>query len=1362
VNYTGKTYPNGSITFWCDATDPDQDDSTLNVRLWIGTCNVSDCFTTRDWSDPPGLSNRQMTWDSGSGMFKYEWTIPWSTNTTIAGTCYAIDNQGAGSNWGDKYPFFTVSSPPPPTIPIVENSTTQNTTYCHNVTITVQAWDPDGIHTVILNDTIFYVMEHVSDNTYYVSYHPSPGEHKINFIVNDTKGYVNDTTTDYFYVYSAPSIVNVNITPVNPKTNDVLNCAPYGWYDADGDLPKYYYQWYDDSLPITNATNSTYSCSNPGCDKGDVIYCVVTPYDLYQNGTSVNGSVVIGNLPPSTPNLSPSTGIFRDIVYINCNGSTDLDGDTILYTIQTDVNGTWKDIVVNDSDGYYEWNISSYPCKNGVYLRCKAFDGVDNSTWINNNGINIDNCGPVVILVDPTPTNGVRLFNNWIFVNAIAVDNQSNIDACKLEWNGTNETMGKSTYDIIVDDGNPGFSTTGTWNTWTNSCGYLGNYHYETTNNPSDTARWTPNIPITGEYEVFVHYCVHSARPQVVPYTIVHSGGTTYKSLNQTVDINNKSVDFTPSGWKSLGVYNFSAGTSGYVELNTSSSGDTSADAVKFSIETCGLNKSTVDCGNYTYKVYANDSLGNEGSSGYRTNKENKKPSIPVLLSPSNATLTNKNVTFDWSDSVDDENDTITYDLLVDNDSDFTSPLIVETGLSNSTYKLNTTETELLTNGIYYWNVRAFDGYEYSSYSSFWVFTVDLVPPRVENSSITNVEFGENAIAYVDVWDENGVDKVILRSLNSSYNMNKLANNTYTVVIPTPPLGIHSVSYFANDTVGNVNDTVNDSFSVVIPPPAKVISVIISPSIMFNDSIYVGTGNIQFNVTFDKNMDNSTPLSVTYGNVTPYNNFTVIGNWISQKTWSGYSYINSSITNGNYTLNISGRDLVGNNVTNTSYWFIIDANLPRVISVILSPSVVVNNLTYVKAGNITFTITFNREMDNSTNAIVTFGRSLPYSTYVVNGSWFNTTTWIGYYNITPSIPNVWYTIIISGAKDLIGRIMTPDASHRFLVDTRPPRIWNILTSNITVQENVTISAIVKDEKTIGQESSGIDTVLAELNGSVNFTMNFGYQITYIGGADYVYYLIINNTSYASGNQTLKFYVSDIAGNVNSNATAFFYVNDTIPKIGGKIAFLCKSNPIGNMCNDDIEDELISWLRSQGWAVDVNTYNKWNKTVLSNYDLMVCSDERYACDYGTKSRTDVYYMHKINKTPFVEISDDSSLRTSYNFNYVVYPGGSVEGNINSLNVTISHIITSGYFGTTPIFNTNKTMTVISDIFLNGVKDIADAGNENSKSTLFSRDQPGRFVYIGWFYRDFSGLNTIGNTTLSRAISWAQCGNAKGCK
>lgn len=129
------------------------------------------------------------------------------------------------------------------------------------------------------------------------------------------------------------------------------------------------------------------------------------------------------------------------------------------------------------------------------------------------------------------------------------------------------------------------------WQTAIGGGGYNGSYRYETTSYLTGTASFSPcldsPLPQDGIYEVQAHWSVHAARPVAVPYTIHYYGGNATIAVDQTKDANGATVpDFSPSGWYSLGYYPFRAGTAAangeYVELNTSSAGDTCADAVRW------------------------------------------------------------------------------------------------------------------------------------------------------------------------------------------------------------------------------------------------------------------------------------------------------------------------------------------------------------------------------------------------------------------------------------------------------------------------------------------------------------------------------------------------------------------------------------------------------------------------------------------------------------------------------------------------------------------------------------------------------------------------------------------------------------
>ncbi|KPL24320.1 MAG: hypothetical protein AMJ93_02645, partial [Anaerolineae bacterium SM23_84] len=132
--------------------------------------------------------------------------------------------------------------------------------------------------------------------------------------------------------------------------------------------------------------------------------------------------------------------------------------------------------------------------------------------------------------------------------------------------------------------------TLGVWQPGT-AGGYGGDYEYESVTSVV-TASWRPCLadpmPQDSMYEVFAHWSVHSARPTAVPYEIHYDGGTATVYVDQTKDATGSTVpNFSPSGWHSLGVYPFRAGTydttGEYVELSSPpDSTDTCADAVRW------------------------------------------------------------------------------------------------------------------------------------------------------------------------------------------------------------------------------------------------------------------------------------------------------------------------------------------------------------------------------------------------------------------------------------------------------------------------------------------------------------------------------------------------------------------------------------------------------------------------------------------------------------------------------------------------------------------------------------------------------------------------------------------------------------
>lgn len=115
---------------------------------------------------------------------------------------------------------------------------------------------------------------------------------------------------------------------------------------------------------------------------------------------------------------------------------------------------------------------------------------------------------------------------------------------------------------VTIDDGEAGYSKSGSWTTSTGAGTepINGDYDWLSTVTGSETgwAKWTPTLLKSGSYKVYVRYKQGTNRANDAPYTVYYNGGS------QTVDVNQQINGGT---WVLLGTYNFNYGTSGYVKL---------------------------------------------------------------------------------------------------------------------------------------------------------------------------------------------------------------------------------------------------------------------------------------------------------------------------------------------------------------------------------------------------------------------------------------------------------------------------------------------------------------------------------------------------------------------------------------------------------------------------------------------------------------------------------------------------------------------------------------------------------------------------------------------------------------------------
>jgi len=141
-------------------------------------------------------------------------------------------------------------------------------------------------------------------------------------------------------------------------------------------------------------------------------------------------------------------------------------------------------------------------------------------------------------------------------------------DAVKLVYRGELRTL-------IIDNADPMFTAVGSWWSSTSSKGYYNvDYRYALAGKGGKTVKWTPDIPLSGRYEVFTRYTSWRNRASDAEYNVKLNDGSV-----KTVNVNQRE---NGTKWVSLGQYEFVDGQSQCVELSDDADGVVIADAVKF------------------------------------------------------------------------------------------------------------------------------------------------------------------------------------------------------------------------------------------------------------------------------------------------------------------------------------------------------------------------------------------------------------------------------------------------------------------------------------------------------------------------------------------------------------------------------------------------------------------------------------------------------------------------------------------------------------------------------------------------------------------------------------------------------------
>lgn len=221
----------------------------------------------------------------------------------------------------------------------------------------------------------------------------------------------------------------------------------------------------------------------------------------------------------------------------------------------------------------------------------------------------------------------------------------------------------------------------------------------------------------------------------------------------------------------------------------------------------------TTDNATYYFRVKACDASLCSGFSTTVNFTENSAPTAPGLNTPANDTwLMDTTPTLKSNITSDTEGDSLTYYFYLD-----VTDATTYVGANAS--GRNFTTATLTENTTYFWRVRAWDGYENSTYSSIRQFKADATAPTITNTGVTPTTFtqGGNATITCDVADAiQSVHAVTVRIERpdgefANYTMSLDTGTTYKYVYTTSQLGNHYIRYFyawdvINGEAGNLKN----------------------------------------------------------------------------------------------------------------------------------------------------------------------------------------------------------------------------------------------------------------------------------------------------------------------------------------------------------------------------------------------------------------------------------------------------------------------------------------------------------------------------------------------------------------------------
>ena len=176
---------------------------------------------------------------------------------------------------------------------------------------------------------------------------------------------------------SAPVVDAVSLSPATLFTGDEAT-AVSGASDPDGDPLTFTYDWYVDAALVQSGGMDALS-GVVHFDRGQTVWVTVTASDGATSDSATSAPIVVGNTPPTPPDVHIEPGAPEAGDPLTCMASiSDPDGDRVTYTFTWDVDGVGY---TGATDGTASSTVDGADVLNGQVWTCTvvADDGLESS-----------------------------------------------------------------------------------------------------------------------------------------------------------------------------------------------------------------------------------------------------------------------------------------------------------------------------------------------------------------------------------------------------------------------------------------------------------------------------------------------------------------------------------------------------------------------------------------------------------------------------------------------------------------------------------------------------------------------------------------------------------------------------------------------------------------------------------------------------------------------------------------------------------------------------------------------------------------------------------------------------------------------